>query len=233
MTDLVTSPAQDAGPLPADPQRLQREGDPSTRVTSWDGGSRWLVVHRADPGRSPAALVAPEERDSAAELVVLLLRGSENPNLIASAAEEPLPHLDVTRGGRRRPDGNRTRSSARCTGGSPRRGGGSAGGDPVRARRPRRWRPRPARHLVTPLGTVNLEPRAPPGPPEEEPGRTAIDEHARVASGQCVTAAPDVLDQRVEDGTVVLLDDQPPAGSSDDVHQAAHGCPALAIVVAD
>ena len=63
--------------------------------------------------------------------------------------------------------------------------------------------------------------------------KVRIDEHACVASGQCVMAAPDVFDQRDEDGIVVLLDEQPPAELSEDVHQAAHVCPALAIAVED
>ena len=60
-----------------------------------------------------------------------------------------------------------------------------------------------------------------------------IDQDKCVASGQCVTAAMDVFDQRDEDGIVVLLTDNPPDELSADVHQAAAVCPALAIVVED
>lgn len=63
--------------------------------------------------------------------------------------------------------------------------------------------------------------------------KVRIDEHACVASGQCVMAAPDVFDQRDEDGIVVLLQEDPPTDQADDVHQAAHVCPALAIHVED
>ncbi|TCC27487.1 ferredoxin [Kribbella sp. NBC_00482] len=60
-----------------------------------------------------------------------------------------------------------------------------------------------------------------------------IDQDKCVASGQCVTAAVDVFDQRDEDGIVVLLTDNPPEDLAADVHQAAAVCPALAIVVED
>jgi ferredoxin len=60
-----------------------------------------------------------------------------------------------------------------------------------------------------------------------------VDQDKCVASGQCVTAAGDVFDQRDEDGVVVLLTDAPPAELSADVHQAAAVCPALAIIVED
>lgn len=58
-----------------------------------------------------------------------------------------------------------------------------------------------------------------------------IDQDKCVASGQCVLTADHVFDQRDEDGTVVLLDDTPPADRADDVRQAAAVCPALAIRV--
>ncbi|WP_410790830.1 ferredoxin [Kribbella sp. C-35] len=60
-----------------------------------------------------------------------------------------------------------------------------------------------------------------------------IDQDKCVASGQCVTAAADVFDQRDEDGIVVLLTDNPSEDLTADVHQAAAVCPALAIVVED
>lgn len=52
-----------------------------------------------------------------------------------------------------------------------------------------------------------------------------------VACGQCVAAAPDIFDQRDEDGIVVLLNATPSAGQEQDVREAAAVCPALAIVV--
>ncbi len=61
--------------------------------------------------------------------------------------------------------------------------------------------------------------------------KITIDQDRCIASGQCVTAAMDVFDQRDEDGIVVLLDPTPPAGLAEDVRQAAAVCPALAIHV--
>jgi ferredoxin len=50
-----------------------------------------------------------------------------------------------------------------------------------------------------------------------------------VAAGQCVMFAPDVFDQREEDGVVVVLDESPDSSRSDEVHLAASACPAQAI----
>ncbi|MFD7154737.1 ferredoxin [Kribbella sp. NPDC059898] len=63
--------------------------------------------------------------------------------------------------------------------------------------------------------------------------KVIIDQDKCVASGQCVTAAADVFDQRDEDGIVVLLNENPPTDLAADIHQAAAVCPALAIVVED
>ena len=59
----------------------------------------------------------------------------------------------------------------------------------------------------------------------------AVDQDRCVAAGQCVAAAPDVFDQRDEDGVVVLLKATPDADEEDDVRRAAVVCPALAIQV--
>ena len=59
-----------------------------------------------------------------------------------------------------------------------------------------------------------------------------IDQGKCVASGLCVLAAPDVFDQREEDGIVVLLAENPPEDLADAVREAAALCPALAIEVA-
>ncbi|MEU3186008.1 ferredoxin [Streptomyces sp. NPDC006923] len=59
--------------------------------------------------------------------------------------------------------------------------------------------------------------------------KVSLDQDRCVASGQCVVAAPEVFDQRDEDGVAVLLDAAPPAGDADDVRHAAAVCPALAI----
>ncbi|CAJ62651.1 putatite ferredoxin (partial) [Frankia alni ACN14a] len=46
-------------------------------------------------------------------------------------------------------------------------------------------------------------------------------------------AAPDVFDQRDDDGIVILLDANPPADQHDNVRRAAAVCPAAAIEVLD
>ncbi len=58
-----------------------------------------------------------------------------------------------------------------------------------------------------------------------------VDEHKCVGAGQCVMAAPQVFDQREEDGVVVLLQDhaEPPLEAS--VRKAVKLCPAVAIRV--
>ena len=61
--------------------------------------------------------------------------------------------------------------------------------------------------------------------------RVIIDQDKCVGSGQCVLAAAGVFDQREEDGIVVLLDADPPAGLHEGVRLAAALCPALAITV--
>jgi ferredoxin len=63
--------------------------------------------------------------------------------------------------------------------------------------------------------------------------KITIDQDKCVASGQCVTAAADVFDQRDEDGIVVLINDNPPEDLAADVQQAAAVCPALAIAISD
>jgi ferredoxin len=61
--------------------------------------------------------------------------------------------------------------------------------------------------------------------------RVAVDQDRCIAAGQCVAAAPDVFDQRDEDGVVVLVKATPHADEEDDVRRAAAVCPALAIQV--
>ncbi|MEU1806828.1 MULTISPECIES: ferredoxin [unclassified Streptomyces] len=63
--------------------------------------------------------------------------------------------------------------------------------------------------------------------------RVEVDVPKCVASGQCVMIAPDVFDQRDEDGMVVLLDDRPAAELHDDVRESAMICPAAAIRVVE
>jgi ferredoxin len=55
-----------------------------------------------------------------------------------------------------------------------------------------------------------------------------IDQDGCVAAGQCVLAAPEVFDQRDEDGVVVLLR-RPSTEEYDATREAALLCPARAI----
>ncbi|MET7330349.1 ferredoxin [Nonomuraea sp. NPDC005650] len=59
--------------------------------------------------------------------------------------------------------------------------------------------------------------------------RVELDEPKCVASGQCVLAAPEVFDQRDDDGVAILLDETPAAELLDGVREAAAICPAAAI----
>jgi ferredoxin len=61
--------------------------------------------------------------------------------------------------------------------------------------------------------------------------RVVIDQDRCVASGQCVLTAPDVFDQRDEDGIVMLLTENPAAERLPEMKQAVALCPARAISV--
>jgi ferredoxin len=63
--------------------------------------------------------------------------------------------------------------------------------------------------------------------------RVILDEPKCVASGQCVLAAPEVFDQRDEDGVAILLDETPGEETYDGVREAAAICPAAAIRLAE
>lgn len=56
-----------------------------------------------------------------------------------------------------------------------------------------------------------------------------VEEAKCVASGQCVLIAPDVFDQRDEDGIVVLLTETPAPDLHDAVRESALVCPAAVI----
>ncbi|QFR02791.1 ferredoxin [Streptomyces phaeolivaceus] len=60
-----------------------------------------------------------------------------------------------------------------------------------------------------------------------------IDETKCRGAGQCVLIAPEVFDQRDEDGIAVLLAPTPPPSHHPTVHEAAAVCPAGAIGVDD
>lgn len=61
--------------------------------------------------------------------------------------------------------------------------------------------------------------------------KVAIDQDKCVSSGQCVLTAPDVFDQRDEDGVAVVLEPSPSEEQAADVRHAASVCPAMAIIV--
>ncbi|MEV0637378.1 ferredoxin [Streptomyces sp. NPDC050619] len=63
--------------------------------------------------------------------------------------------------------------------------------------------------------------------------RVELDEPKCVAAGQCVMAAPDVFDQRDEDGVAVVLEEHPAAELLDGVREAVAVCPAAAIRLAE
>ncbi|MFI1016403.1 ferredoxin [Streptomyces sp. NPDC020965] len=50
-----------------------------------------------------------------------------------------------------------------------------------------------------------------------------------VSAGLCVQTAPDVFDQREDDGVVILLTEHPPGDLSTDIKDAVLLCPAGAI----
>ena len=59
--------------------------------------------------------------------------------------------------------------------------------------------------------------------------KITVDAGSCVSSGQCVLLAPETFDQNDDDGTVVLLHDEPSAAEQDAVRQAELTCPAAAI----
>lgn len=59
--------------------------------------------------------------------------------------------------------------------------------------------------------------------------RVVIEQARCCGAGQCVLAAPDVFDQREDDGIVILLQENPPEELRAAVMQAIKVCPTLAI----
>ncbi|MFI7040611.1 ferredoxin [Microbispora rosea] len=59
--------------------------------------------------------------------------------------------------------------------------------------------------------------------------KVIVDEAKCCGAGQCVLIAPDVFDQRDEDGIVVLLEPEPAGDRHTAVREAAAVCPAAAI----
>ncbi|NYT83866.1 ferredoxin [Alcaligenaceae bacterium] len=56
-----------------------------------------------------------------------------------------------------------------------------------------------------------------------------VHEEKCCGAGLCVMNAPQVFDQREEDGIVVLLTDNPPQDELENVRRACRICPAAAI----
>jgi ferredoxin len=52
-------------------------------------------------------------------------------------------------------------------------------------------------------------------------------------SGTCVLIAPEVFNQRDDDGIVILLDERPPVEFHSIVHEAASVCPGAAILTSE
>jgi len=63
--------------------------------------------------------------------------------------------------------------------------------------------------------------------------KITVEEDKCCAGGQCVLAAPDVFDQRDEDGIVVVLCASPTPDQYDAVREAAQICPAACIHVCE
>lgn len=63
--------------------------------------------------------------------------------------------------------------------------------------------------------------------------KVSVDETKCCGAGQCVMLAPEVFDQREDDGVVVLLAPEPDADQHAAVREAADMCPATAITVSD
>ena len=59
--------------------------------------------------------------------------------------------------------------------------------------------------------------------------KVTVDQDKCISSGQCVSHASEVFDQRDEDGVVVLLNEHPPAGQAENVRRAVADCPAHVI----
>ncbi|MER5551605.1 ferredoxin [Streptomyces sp. NPDC002793] len=63
--------------------------------------------------------------------------------------------------------------------------------------------------------------------------RVTVEQSLCCGAGQCVLLAPEVFDQREEDGVVVVLTPEPGAGHAAATREAAATCPSGAIRLLD
>jgi ferredoxin len=63
--------------------------------------------------------------------------------------------------------------------------------------------------------------------------KITVDEVKCCGAGQCVLIAPEVFDQRDEDGIVILLDAEPAEEHHAAVRESASVCPAAAILISE
>jgi ferredoxin len=61
--------------------------------------------------------------------------------------------------------------------------------------------------------------------------KVSVDQDICASAGNCVMNAPDVFDQRDEDGVVVLLNPNPTVDQAESVRKAVAFCPAMAIQI--
>ncbi|WP_329222034.1 ferredoxin [Streptomyces sp. NBC_01485] len=59
--------------------------------------------------------------------------------------------------------------------------------------------------------------------------KVVLDQDRCVGSGQCALFAPDVFEQRLEDGIAEVLQDRPGPALEEDVDTAIERCPSQAI----
>lgn len=63
--------------------------------------------------------------------------------------------------------------------------------------------------------------------------KVTVDEEKCCGAGTCVLLAPDVFDQREDDGIVLLLEEHPGEEHHKIVREAASVCPGVAISVSE
>lgn len=61
--------------------------------------------------------------------------------------------------------------------------------------------------------------------------KVSVDQNVCASAGNCVMNAPELFDQRDEDGVVVLLNANPTAEQAEGARRAASFCPAMAIQI--